>query len=915
MISRLLLSLVMLQSILARISVKDIKTVSETFVGEKQDVVINPRGPLNLLRGYIGNRSGHMYNKRFYSSEIDTDYALSKKRLSSIGEQEYNFKRKPVNDRVHKDMDTKTPEGKYLSSYHAQLIKMFPSADGDLSIEAGRSNALTNFLRADHVKKDTKYILAALLLLSEGVDIKIAVDCKGKKNNLVIKSKTCKEKVFVNVVMHTAGIDPFTNEHSENIYQSEAAGIVKFYMQCKDNSLLKRGGEFAMPATREQFESGKFLNNAAFLIQTYIYEFIDTAESYKDFVNAVHELLVDQVTNKENPEQTKKKDKNRRIFDKLFLAKEELSENIKYTEKFYSFIKTISENTKFPFYNANQLPKYTRVPRCKLDKSGFEKDQALYYSDCVETALLGLFCCLAYNPETGEYETSHMGEGVSDELRDFFEKYSKPTETTDFEMHKQWSKVIACLKDEKIDYVQSRNELFPGLENIFLVISEITGQKADILELVECIENVCRTGELDDKQEVYIADKIESIIKSLSKNKNVKVECSRMKLGKTSNSKVDILAEINITYTFSKVSNGISLDIKKGHANLVLLPSSKDNSESIKEKYEEVKNTYSGIDCYIGYIMNQYASVESYFLNTSCAVFSINTKKILDQTIQGESEGISRIFLLGKISAIEIKRSIINSFIFNTIDKKIDPKSTLTRFTANILGSVPLNDPETRYLMLKYFIFYANWQEFYPRLGFKPSENIPKEDIIWNVLKKLNLRKNTPISLPAPISLKATCNYLRSTANDPRMNDSRVDFITRKSLLHFIVSNGMIDKLVEIQSIIKESTEDYNLNYVYVFWLTYACSDVSKFTLESIKTVYNFIVVDNYPEPFLSKELIILEPSKYIENCLNTLKENKRLFCSKHDRESMEKYDVVLSYFLKTCSWVKKSKCAPCTIS
>ncbi|KAI5138122.1 hypothetical protein NEAUS07_2397, partial [Nematocida ausubeli] len=392
MISKLLLSLVIMQSILARINVEDIKTVSETLVGKRKDVVINPRGPLNLLHGYIENRSGHMYNKRFYSPEIDTDYALSTNGLSDENEQEYDFTRTPVNDRVHKDMDTKTSEGKYLSSYHVQLIKMFPSADGDLSIEAGRSNALTNFLRADHVKKDAKYILAALLLLSEGVDIKIAVDCKGKKNNLVIKSKTCKEKEFVNVVMHTAGIDPVTNEQSENIYQSEATGIIKFYMQCRDNSLLKKEGKFAMPATKEEFESGKFLNNAAFLIQTYIYEFIDTAEDYKNFVEAVHELLIDQVVEKENPEQTKKKGKKSKIFDELFIAKDALGENKKYIESFCDLIQAKNENTKFPFYNDSQLPKYTRVPRCKLDKSGFEKSQALYYSDCVETALLGLFC-------------------------------------------------------------------------------------------------------------------------------------------------------------------------------------------------------------------------------------------------------------------------------------------------------------------------------------------------------------------------------------------------------------------------------------------------------------------------------------------------------------------------------------------
>ncbi|KFG25089.1 uncharacterized protein NESG_02468 [Nematocida ausubeli] len=916
MISRLLLSLVIMQSILARIDMEDIKTVHETLVGEKQDVVINPRGPLNLLRGYIGNRSGHMYNKRFYSPEIDTDYALSKKGLSNRNEQEYNFKRKPVNDRVHKDMDTKTSEGKYLSMYHAQLIKMFPSADGDLSIEAGRSNALTNFLRADHVKKDTKYILAALLLLSEGVDIKINIDYKGKKNNLVIKSKTCKEKEFVNVVMHTAGIDPVTNEHSENIYQSEAAGVVKFYMQCKDNPLLKKGGEFAMPATREQFESGKFLNNAAFLIQTYIYEFIDTAEDYKNFVEAAHELLVDQVTEKENPEQTKKKGKKGRIFDELFIAKDAFDENKKYIESFCDLIQAKNGSTNFPFLDSSQLPKYTRVPRCKLDKSGFEKDQALYYSNCVETALLGLFCCLAYNQKTGKYETSHMGEGVSDELRDFFGDYPKPTETTDFEMHKKWSSVVACLKDEKIKYLQSRNELFPGVGNIFLVIAEITGQKADILELVECIENACRTGKLDNKQKEYISNKIESIIKALSKNKNVRVVCKKMRLEMRSDDKADILAEINIIYTFGKAYNGISLDIIQGHANLALLPSSNTSSTYVKERYEEVKNIYSGINCYIGYIADQYVSAELDALSFNDYNLRERLKKKVAPIMDEGPEGISKIFLLGRLVCEEVKSTIIMRFIFCTVDKEVGPTNPLARFTANLLGSVPLNDYASRQPMMMFFPFHASWQKFYPRLGFKPSEPIPKKDRIWTCLTE---RKewvcNTILRpLSAPATLKAICNYLRAIVNDPRMIDLSVQLITRATLIYRIMYSGGIEDLVEIQSNIKEYMKDHNLNYVYIIWFMYVCSGHYKFSLESAKTVYDFIVFDDYPNPLEFKEAMS-GPSEYFKKSVILLDENKALFCSEDDRKSMEKYDAVLEYYLGSRWSHKKRKSSCCTIS
>ncbi|KAI5146946.1 hypothetical protein NEAUS05_0282 [Nematocida ausubeli] len=895
-ISRLLLSLVIMQSILARIDMEDIKTVSETLVGEKQDVVINPRGPLNLLRGYIGNQNGYMYNKRFFSSEIDTDYALTKTEVSIMFGQEYDFTRTPVNDSVYKDVVTEVPNGKYLSSYHVQLIKMFPSIEEELSIEAGRSNAFTNFLRADHVKKDTKYILAALLLLSEGVDVKIAVDYKGEKNNLVIKSKTCKEKVFVDVEMHMEGIDPFTKKYKEDIYQSETAGIVKFYMQCRDNPLLKKGGKFAMPSTREEFESGLFLNSAAFLIQTYIYEFIDTAESYKDFVEAVHELLIDQVAEKENPEQTKKKGKKGRIFDELFVAKEELSENKKYIESFCDLVKATNENAKFPFCNDSQLPRFTRVPRCKLDKSGFEQNQSLYYSDCVESALLGLFCCLAYNPETGKYETSHMGGKISDELKNFFKKYPKPTEATSIEMHKQWSKVVACLKNDKIEYKKEKNELIAGVGNILLAISEITGQKKEILKLVESIKAACKAGKLDHKKEVYIADKIESIIKSLSLNKHVEVDCNRMRLGKRSSGKADILAEISITYTFDGASNGISLDIKQGHAELSLISSLNSNPAQIKEEYEEVKNIYSGIDCYIGYIVDQYVSAELSVLYFCNSAYIDNRKKSLNLIIQGESEGIYKIFLLGKMSSSYSKRQIIRSFINSTIDKEVSPTNRLTRFTANLLGSVPLNDANTRLMMLANFPFHASWQEFYPRLGFKPSENIPKEDCIWNGIATMNLYI-TLLDFRMPKAPTVICNYIRSTSDNARMEYSGLDCIRSKRLFNYILSNGTIEDLVKIQSTLKESIEDCNLNHVYISWLIYMCSGDCEFITEFIKTVYDFIVFDSPPDINDFKNIggTMDDFKKYI----SVLKEKKALLCSEDDIKSIEKHNILVSDLVK----------------
>ncbi|KAI5163185.1 hypothetical protein NEAUS03_2230 [Nematocida ausubeli] len=869
------------------------------------------------MRGYIGNQNGYMYNKRFYSPEIDTDYALSKKRVFCRNKYiyVYKFTRNPVNDRVYKDIATHTPDSKYLISYNMQLIKMFPSVDENLSIEAARPNALTNFLRADHVKKDTKYILAALLLLSEGADIKINVDHTGEKKKLVIKSKTCEEKVFVNVEMHTEGIDPITNEHRESIYQSEAAEIIDFYIRCRDNPLLKKGGEFAMPATKEEFESGRFLNSAAFLIQTYIYEFIDTAESYKNFVEAVHELLVDQVAERENPEQTKKENESK-MFDELFIEKEAPSQNIKYIELLCNLNPTANENAKFPFSDATQLPiQCIRSQKCEQDESDFEKNQELYYLDTVESALLGLFCCMAYNQKTGKYETSHMGTTISKEVRNFFEKYPKPVETIDYEMHKEWCKAVTCLKNDKIDYKQAKNELFSGIGNMFLAILEITRKRINMVELIQYIENICRTGELHEHHKAHIQYEIESIIKALSKNKNVRVEFNQMRLGTRSNGKTDIFGKIIITYTFGKVCNGISLDIRQEHTILALLKPSKANSAHIKEMYEKVKNIYSSVDCYIGYIAVQYVSAELDPLSFNSYSLLDNLEKKVVPIVEEGPESIYKIFVLGKISNIDIKEAIIKKFITCSIDKEVGPTNPLARFTANILGSVPLNDPSTRYQMMMSFPLHASWQKLYPRLGFKPSEPIPEDDAILICHSYLKTYLcNTLRSLSDPGILKAICNYLRATANNQRMTDLMIEVITEPFIFYRIMSIVVIEDLVEIQSILKESAKAYNLNYVYVVWFIHVCSGDFKFSLESIKTVYDFIVFDNYPNPFVFREGL-LGLNEYFKKSINVLKENKTLFCLKNDRKSMKKYNAVLLYFSEYCQGSKKQHHSGCSIS
>ncbi|KAI5162836.1 hypothetical protein NEAUS03_2124, partial [Nematocida ausubeli] len=511
----------------------------------------------------------------------------------------------------------------------------------------------------------------------------------------------------------------------------------------------------------------------------------------------------------------------------------------------------------------------------------------------VETALLGLFCCLAYNPETRKYETSHMGTGVSKELRDFFRDYPKPTETTDFEMHKQWSKVVACLDNHEIDYRKEKNELIAGVGNIFLVIAEITGQKADIQELVEYIESACKAGELDDKKKVCIKDKIESIIRSLSLNKNVRVECKQMKLGERSNGKADLLAEIKITYVFDGAENGIVLDITKGHANLSLLSSLDANSAYIREKCEEVKNIYNRAQSYIGYIVVRYIDAELNDLRAISCMPSNDLIKSIDPILQDMSINISKIFLFGKLANTSIKAHIIKLFVVSTINNELEPTSPAARFTANILGSVPLNDPVTRRQMMKFFPIHPKWQEYYPKLGYTPSEHLPETEITHLSLSEIYF-SDLLISCPVPTTIKAIGNYFKATMNYRKMHYLSRYFMSSRSVFNHIASEGL-ENLVKIQSILNETKDLYILNFVYTCWFFHICTSNCEFTPDLIKTVYNFILFDHLQDISDFKELGI--SSIGFKKCVSFLKKRKSLLCTKNDKKSIKNYDKLILYF------------------
>ncbi|EIJ88114.1 hypothetical protein NEQG_01558 [Nematocida parisii ERTm3] len=348
--------------------------------------------------------------------------------------------------------------------------------------------------------------------------------------------------------------------------------------------------------------------------------------------------------------------------------------------------------------DSSQLPSYDRVKAYDRKKDEFINDETLKYSNCVEAALLGLVCCLVYDPNKKKYNTDHLPDNEETKpLKDFFKKYSEPRETTDYEMHEDWCRVIADLKNDKILYLEEKtNELDSSLLNILYVVSDITGSKEEVVKEIKCLEKLLSNKNINDKLD--IEESLTTMFKELSNNKNLDVECDKFTVGTREDNNLDLFGEFKLVYTFNEKKNGILVEITSGHCALSLLEDllSSEEDNIIKEKLTEIQNIYSNIESYTACTIRQYINIELAKMEKRSALGRIQ------ESIRNNHDNINDIFLHGMIRSVEQKASIVKYFLIMNVKNTLPKNNSLVRFTNNLIGSTPLDDFETREDMLCY---------------------------------------------------------------------------------------------------------------------------------------------------------------------------------------------------------------------
>ncbi|EHY64224.1 hypothetical protein NERG_02730, partial [Nematocida ausubeli] len=298
-----------------------------------------------------------------------------------------------------------------------------------------------------------------LLLFSEGVDIPIEFTQSALKVYEADKEKG----IYFEVPTVIERLCAKTGE-VEKLKQKKVIRMISFFKEnASKHDVLSMMKD---KCSQEEVATGKFLDSPKFLIQSYIFGFIDTTERATEFIQTVHTMTEKYAPKTEAPS------KGDCVYDRLFNTTSTATgtDCMALMKRTHEIVNMYRD---FPFLDSTELPSYTYVPWRDPMTKQFSTDPLEDYSNGVERMILSLFCCLAYDPEEKNYRTDHMGN-VSEELKEFFApEENKSFDTTKAEFQKKWSKVVACLEEPSIAYCRNRNKLDIGLINMLMVIAEI----------------------------------------------------------------------------------------------------------------------------------------------------------------------------------------------------------------------------------------------------------------------------------------------------------------------------------------------------------------------------------------------------------------------------------------------------------
>ncbi|KAI5164993.1 hypothetical protein NEAUS04_2420 [Nematocida ausubeli] len=458
------------QNVFGLLSRKEMEEVIREVNNRKENgLEHNMDGPFNPIMLYVYREIDVISNRRFNPQYISTQ--------SSVPDKEnilQNIDR--TNDTAKEEDSVGNELPKRIVDHYNALVNMFPSPYGKVSIypKEGCKDFFTSFLKSDPVKEYAHKILAILLLGEEGLNTPLIIeDEESACPRLTWTNKRNPEQSF-SVPIYTAsaeGQGSNSSSEEENIKKSDRKLLqtIKYFINLQiinpvleeENEKRKKEKKKESIVQQKLYEKkidweNEFTETPAWLIQLYIYYYLETKEDAIDFSVILYKTMYFHifyyraVCHKRDCIQ---------IYKKVVVREDKKSNELEHWGKvneLENIIMLEKEIKLLPFANISEVPAKRRVA-IDIPKSNQDLETERISSD-IESVLLTLLCCFAYDAETNEYRFNHIRYTL-EEVKSLFGCVYNPNLNIYSYSYKMNGNPAICKSSSNSGYIRVGNEI------------------------------------------------------------------------------------------------------------------------------------------------------------------------------------------------------------------------------------------------------------------------------------------------------------------------------------------------------------------------------------------------------------------------------------------------------------------------
>ncbi|EIJ87233.1 hypothetical protein NEPAR06_0197 [Nematocida parisii] len=924
-----------------RWKMSELKLVKDHIIDDKDggQLCIKQKSVLSPMLAYLIKTSRLMYNMRFCSPGIKNNKPVQENTPFYMSLDSFYHGKDAPDFLTNQDS-----KFLYIKEYHTVLLQLFPSLDGHLSIFTHKEDSFYMLISSKLTSEQRYKLFASLLLLSEGIEVPLIFEYVKDQVNLILKRLDTGGEHFrinMSILEDSSGKRPGNKENCKKATKyEEAMNVINFFIKNKNNTILQFKGlirpRMGAIIPEFNFDTGDFLSSPKFLIHTYIYEYITTAQDAICFCHATFALLCEYIENIEYTYDNHAKN----VFCEYFILARLRNNERNYFGYLCQINKVIRKNKTLPF-SESLHPQAIKSPKCHIrslkslrrivldsldinvkESMPFNLNSAVYrlpeFINSTETIILSLFCCFAYDQNRQIYTTKHMKHASSD-LKSFFDKYKYMFERTSYAVHSDWNKVVADLNNKDIFYIRpNRNQIEPGLLNILRVITEIAGIYKQEKKKIDALQKWAESRGKDYSQKLCerVLGYIQNLFKALSVNKNITLPSACITYCSVKENRCDMFGFIRIGYKYNEIYKTLRIIVQMpyiqciGTVTSVLyhtqasFEASEDTSLSSNDK--RILNSiilFSSynvmFDCLLGhyscFVMNQCTHTTETLLERIKELPAMNFytyKEITPNTFLLDPQLYDPIYSL----------NLARQLLIHAVILRLNSGHSLIIFLSNLLENILFGNEHLELRVFTLLKLFEEYKSYLPDIHTSYQTLNKKIFSEFEVIEVFTYITNIDL----PFLLQKIINAYIVMCEDCTLGGLSIVLWYIPSKTQFRLLNCLTKRGLSIEYILSIINSVKNSKMCYLKKAETVCF-INTFLLEVIgiacqnKDWFNFIIKDCYNLINFNQNIILhctLPASlESILNIVNALKSMKDDLCRYDNKEDNQNFYHILNMY------------------